>query len=265
MMLRSSRTRVAAGASRRRAAFVLGSLVATLLAACAPMAPRGMQGATFVPSPNFDERRPDLVVIHHTSSDSQQQALRTLTSPARKVSAHYLIGRDGQILQLVDERARAWHAGLSHWGGSTDVNSSSIGIELDNNGDEPFADAQIDALLVLLADLRTRYRLPAANFIGHADVAPARKADPSAWFPWRRLAEQGFGLWCDPPRPPAPEGFDLALALNALGYDPAAPDASRQAFLLHFARGDEALPHEEVSALAYCLAQKKPAASRYAR
>ena len=208
-------------------------------------------------SPNFDQRRPNLVVIHHTSNTNSAQALRTLTAPERKVSAHYLIDRDGTIVQLVSESERAWHAGKSWWGGISDVNSASLGIELDNSGSEIFADAQIDALLTLLADIRQRYPIPAANVIGHADVAPTRKDDPSPLFPWGRLAAAGFGLWCDSPLAPAPPGFDLALAIAALGYDTATPDASRRAFRRHYLGSDEAPPAERENALAYCLLQQK--------
>lgn len=228
-----------------------------LFTACAPIQRRSAPEVNWVASPNFDERRPNLVIIHHTSSDALDHALRTLTSPERKVSSHYLISRDGEILQLVDERARAWHAGKSWWGGITDVNSVSLGIELDNNGSEPFADVQIDALLSVLEGIRQRYPIPVANFIGHADVAPTRKDDPSAFFPWETLAERGFGVWCEEPLVPAPEGFDLALALTAIGYDPATPESSRQAFRLHFVRGDQDLPDEREKALAYCVLQKK--------
>ena len=238
--------------------------IATLLAACAPLSPRPasatgttLAGVSWQRSPNFDQRRPNLVIIHHTSNSTSAQALRTLTSPERKVSAHYLIDRNGSIVQLVSESDRAWHAGLSWWGGITDVNSSSIGIELDNTGSEPFADAQIDSLLALLTDIRQRYPIPAANFIGHADVAPTRKDDPSPLFPWARLAAAGFGLWCDSPQPSAPEGFDLALALAALGYDMATPDAAQRAFRHHYLGSDEAPPAEQENALAYCLLQKK--------
>lgn len=228
-----------------------------LLAACTPLPPKTAAMARWEPSPNFDQRRPNLVIIHHTGNDTLEQALRTLTTPARKVSSHYLIGRDGTVLQMVEDHARAWHSGKSWWGGFTDINSASLGIELDNNGREPFADAQIEALLALLTDIQQRYRIPPANFIGHADVAPTRKDDPSEWFPWQRLAAQGFGLWCDAPLPPAPIGFDLTLALTALGYDPATPDASRKAFRLHFVRGEQALSVEHERALAFCLLQKK--------
>ena len=237
--------------------FLIVAATGLLLNACAPIPRRPPPEINWVASPNFDERRPNLVIIHHTSDDTVDEALRTLTTPERKVSSHYLISRNGEILQLVEERARAWHAGKSWWGGVTDINSISLGIELDNNGGEPFAEAQIDALLGLLEGIRQRYPIPSANFIGHADVAPTRKDDPSALFPWEQLAARGFGLWCDEPLVPAPEGFDLALALTAIGYDPATPEASRQAFRLHFVRGD----HEEVDAyekaLASCLLQKK--------
>src|SRR3972149_1333212 len=133
-------------------------LAAVLLAACAPLPLTTSVPMQWQPSPNFDERRPNFVIIHATSNDTAEQALRTLTDPVRRVSAHYLIGRDGRIYQLVDERARAWHAGESKWGATTDLNSVSLGIELDNNGDEPFPDAQISALLTLLNDLTDRDR-----------------------------------------------------------------------------------------------------------
>lgn len=213
-------------------------LLAAALAACAPAPVRTTLPSTWHPSPNFDERRPNLVVIHHTSDDTAERALATLTDPLREVSAHYLVTREGAILQLVDERKRAWHAGVSHWGADFDVNSDSIGIELDNNGDEPFADAQIASLLALLADLKSRYGIPTANFVGHADVAPDRKVDPSRWFPWHALAEHGFGLWCESPPAQAPPGFDAVLALQALGYDASDPAAAIRAFDLHYGEGD---------------------------
>ncbi|QAU34926.1 N-acetylmuramoyl-L-alanine amidase [Janthinobacterium sp. 17J80-10] len=233
------------------------AFIAATLAACAPFRPDTALPVMVAASPNFDLRRPNLVIIHHTSSDTVERARHSLTSPDRAVSAHYLIGRDGRIFQLVAEQARAWHAGKSWWAGQTDINSASLGIELDNNGSEPFAEAQIEALLALLADIRQRHKIPAANFIGHADVAPTRKSDPSVFFPWQRLAQQGFGLWCDAPIAPAPPAFDLHLALTAIGYDPATPDASRQAFRLHFIRSVLAPTVDEEKALAFCLLQSK--------
>lgn len=231
--------------------------IAIAIGGCAPLKPDTTLPVVLMKSPNFDQRRPNLVILHHTTNDTVEQALHTLTSPIRAVSSHYLIARDGKIAQLVEENARAWHAGKSWWGGQTDINSASIGIELDNNGNEPFAEPQITALLALLDDIRNRYKIPPANFIGHADVAPTRKADPSVFFPWPILAQYGFGLWCERPFAPAPSGFNLQLALAAIGYDPTTPEASRQAFRLHYIRGEASLSDEEEISLAYCLLQKK--------
>lgn len=226
-------------------------------AACAPL-PQGPGVAVqWQASPNFDQRRPNFVVLHQTSNADAERALRTLTDPLKKVSSHYLIGRDGVIHYLVDERARAWHAGESWWGGLTDLNSASIGIELDNDGEEPFAGPQIAALLELLADLKARYRIPDANFVGHGDIAPRRKVDPSRHFPWQRLAQRGFGLWCDDPAP-APLVFDAMLGLQALGYEPGAGEAARRAFRRHW-RGDDATAEldEADRAMLYCLVRLK--------
>ena len=236
---------------------LLSLALASALGACAPLPQRAGIPTRWEPSPNFDQRRPGFVVIHYTSDDSTAQALRTLTDRASQVSAHYLVDRDGSILQLVDERERAWHAGVSRWGTASDLNSASIGIELDNNGREPYPQVQIDSLLRLLSDLRQRYRLPAASFLGHSDVAPGRKSDPGPLFPWRSLAAGGFGLWCDPPLPPSPPGFDALLGLRVLGYDVGQPQAALAAFRLHYApdeRADD--PIERDSELIHCLAGK---------
>ncbi len=213
----------------------------------------------WLPSPNFDERRPGFVIIHHTSSDTAARAIRILSDPGSKVSAHYVIDRDGRLVQLVDERARAWHAGDSRWGGIADLNSFSIGIELVNTGEEPFAEPQIVALLSLLAGLRERYRIPVANYLGHGDIAPGRKVDPSRSFPWQRLAAQGFGLWCEAPAPAAPPGLDAIGALQAFGYDVADVAAAATAFRRHF-RGEErsgAVLDETERALLACLLELK--------
>ncbi|MGZ5091149.1 MAG: N-acetylmuramoyl-L-alanine amidase [Burkholderiales bacterium] len=209
-------------------------------------------------SPNFDARRPNFVIIHHTSDGNAEEALDVLTDRERKVSAHYLIGRDGKLFQLVDEAARAWHAGESYWGGQRDMNSASIGIELDNDGNERFAEAQIETLVALLSDLKLRYSIPTANFLGHADIAPGRKTDPSRFFPWKRLAEQGFGLWCDPPYPPAPADVDTETLLQSLGYNVWNVDATISAFKLHFSPED---PTRQMSdndrSMLYCLVLQK--------
>jgi len=229
-----------------------------VVAGCAPLPERANVPVEQRPSPNYDERRPNYVILHHTSDDTAEEALRTLTDPFRRVSAHYLVARDGTIYLLVDELARAWHAGESYWGGDADINSVSIGIELDNNGEEPFADAQIKSLLALLADIKERYGIPTANFLGHGDVAPGRKVDPSRFFPWKRLAEHGFGLWCDPPYPEPPQGADAGLLLGALGYDISNLHAAISAFKRHFEPDNTS---EEMAqrdrALLYCLILEK--------
>jgi len=210
------------------------------------------------PSANFGVRRPNFVIIHHTAGNTAEDSLRTLTDPAMEVSSHYLIGRDGKLYYLVDELARAWHAGDSYWGGSTDLNSASIGIELDNNGDEAFAEPMIDALLLLLEDLKIRYKIPTANFLGHGDIIPGRKVDPSRWFPWQRLAERGFGLWCEPPYPPAPTDASDAFLLAAFGYDVSNPEAAVGAFRRHFLGEESASAlSERDRTLLHCLVMRK--------
>ena len=209
-----------------------------LLAACAQLPVYTTLTVDVRPSPNVGERRPNYVILHHTSNDTVERALATLTDPARGVSVHYLIARDGRIIYMVDELRRAWHAGDSYWGGNRDINSSSIGIELDNNGREPFAEAQIVALMALLGDLKARWAIPAANVLGHGDVAPGRKVDPSALFPWRRLATAGFGLWCEPPFDPVSAGVDDATLLSALGYDVTMPWSAVAAFKRRWAAED---------------------------
>lgn len=238
---------------------VVAWALAVLLTACAPTPERrGAPAAEWLPSPNFNERRPTYVVLHHTSNDTVERALRTLTDPVREVSAHYVIARDGKVFQLVDERYRAWHAGRSQWGSDFDLNSSSIGIELDNSGDEPYPQAQIDSLVRLLADIQARYRIPAPNFLGHADVSPGRKVDPSAWFPWRLLARYGFGLWCDPPFAPAPASFDPMLGLATLGYDTRNAAAAIHAYKLRFAPNDPGpILTQDDSERLYCLLARR--------
>ncbi|RNI33294.1 N-acetylmuramoyl-L-alanine amidase [Rufibacter immobilis] len=155
------------------------------------------QGDQWVGTTNFNMRKPNYVVIHHTAQNSTEQTLKTFTMPKTQVSAHYVIGRDGKVYHMLSDYLRAWHGGSGKWGNTTDLNSTSIGIELDNNGAEPFADAQISSLLQVLAILKKTHGIPAANFIGHSDIAPSRKVDPNPTFPWKRLAEAGYGIWYD--------------------------------------------------------------------
>jgi N-acetylmuramoyl-L-alanine amidase len=139
---------------------------------------------------------------------------------------------------MLSDYLRAWHAGAGKWGNVTDINSISIGIELDNNGFEPFTEAQINNLLVVLKALKKNYNIPAANFIGHADIAPARKVDPSRFFPWKLLAEQGFGYWYDTTHVKQPANFDAMQGLRIIGYDTKDSVAAIKAFKLHFVQQD---------------------------
>lgn len=155
------------------------------------------QGDYWVGATNFNMRKPNFVIIHHTAQNSTEQTLKTFTTPRTSVSAHYVIGRDGKVYHMLNDYLRAWHAGTGKWGNNTDINSSSIGIELDNNGAEPFSDLQINSLLSVLEMLKKKHGIPTANFIGHSDIAPTRKVDPNPTFPWKKMAENGFGLWYD--------------------------------------------------------------------
>jgi len=174
-------------------------------------------GRYWVGTTNFNLRKPNYVIIHHTAQDSTAQTLKTFTMASTQVSAHYVIGRDGRVYHMLNDYLRAWHGGVARWGNNTDINSSSIGIELDNNGTEPFAQTQIASLLQVLAGLKKAYGIPAANFIGHADIAPSRKNDPSAIFPWKQLADNGYGLWYDAGPLPSPNGYDPAVPADSAG------------------------------------------------
>lgn len=155
--------------------------------------------AIWHPSPNFGIRRdgltPSLIVIHYTAMDSAAAALQRLCDPSVEVSAHYLIGGDGTCWQMVAEDQRAWHAGAGQWCGQDDINSRSIGIELDNRGGHPFAEPQMAALEGLLAGIMHRWSIPADAVIGHSDMAPGRKIDPGPKFDWKRLARLGLCVW----------------------------------------------------------------------
>jgi N-acetylmuramoyl-L-alanine amidase len=221
--------------SKSPARLLLLSMLALLLASCAHAPPRNPL-AQWVPSPNHNAREAILVVIHATTQDSVEESLETLrtANSGGPVSAHYLIGRDGALYQLVAEDLRAWHAGPGAWGTISDVNSASIGIEIDNERGEPYTDAQVAAVIRLLGDLCARLDIPRTQVIGHSDLAPTRKVDPGAQFPWARLAQEGFGRWPRAPLTDPPAGFDPALALRLLGYSSDDHAAVIRAFHLHY-------------------------------
>ncbi len=186
------------------------------------------------PSPNFDTRLapPDMIVLHYTGMESGEAALARLRDPEAKVSAHYLVEEDGRIFSLVPDERRAWHAGVSFWKGQENLNGVSIGVEIVNPGHEfgyrPFPDAQIEAVITLLGDIRSRWQVPDSRILGHSDIAPGRKTDPGELFPWRTLAQAGHGLWVESgaaPGAPLAEGdegagvFALQAGLTRLGFD----------------------------------------------
>lgn len=229
-----------------RGLLLIPTLCAALAACVHAPAPERNPLAEWVPSANHNARKPVLIVLHATEQQSAQQSLDTLRSANRhgKVSAHYLIGDDGRLYQLVADTDRAWHAGAGSWGTIPEVNSASIGIEIDNAVGEPYTEAQIATLLHLLEDLTTRHGIPKTQVIAHADLAPTRKRDPGALFPWQRLAEAGFGLWPGNELHEPPPGFDPWLAMAAIGYPLQDRAAAVRAFHRRFrARDDGADPN----------------------
>ena len=210
------------------------------------------------PSPNFNERvgvdGPDILLMHYTGMQSCEAAVQRLTDPAARVSSHYTIDEDGTVYVHVDESLRAWHAGVSHWRGETDINSRSIGIEIVNPGHEfgyrAFPDVQIDAVMELSKGILSRHRIPPRNVIAHSDIAPGRKEDPGELFPWKRLAGVGIGIWVEAQavmgeslspgdRGDAVRALQVDLAAYGYGIDPTGDYEARTrdvviAFQRHF-------------------------------
>jgi len=194
------------------------------------------------PSPNFDDRTLPItmVVLHYTGMVDAASAIERLADAEAKVSAHYVVTEDGQVIRMVAEEKRAWHAGRSWWRGITDINSASIGIEIVNPGHEfgyrPFPEAQVDAVIELLGGIVPRYGITRGNVVGHSDVAPARKEDPGELFPWYRLAKLRLAL----PRPnrnlmdPLWSDAGFLLALERFGYDVTDGVAAVRAFQRRF-------------------------------
>ena len=159
---------------------------------------------SFEPSPNFGPRRSgydtaDMLVLHYTGMESTAAAVDWLTRAESSVSAHYLVDEAGVITQMVLEEKRAWHAGVSHWDGEDDINSCSIGIEIQNLGHErgypDFPVPQIEAVTALCKDICFRLEIVPARLLAHSDVAPERKPDPGEKFPWHFLHRNGIGVW----------------------------------------------------------------------
>lgn len=190
------------------------------------------QNTVWRPSPNFGPRRnktkPQLILLHYTAMKDAQSALERLCDPLTEVSAHYLIGRHGTVWQLVHEDKRAWHAGAGEWRGLGDVNSRSIGIELDNDGKQPFSHPLMIALEQLMPEIMLRWSIGPDGVIGHSDMAPDRKFDPGPRFDWNRLARQGLAVWPNPQDTMEPGDF-FSDAVH-FGY----PNGPSQAVLAAF-------------------------------
>lgn len=158
------------------------------------------------PSPNVEPRRPgftiDTLILHYTGLPDAATAIDVLSRPDCKVSCHYVLDLDGTVIQMVPEALRAWHAGLSVWHGVTDINSCSIGIEIQNVGHTAgypdFPDVQMGVLEALCRDICARNTIRPERVLAHSDIAPARKHDPGEKLDWKRLAQAGVGHWVSP-------------------------------------------------------------------
>ncbi|MGQ3076491.1 MULTISPECIES: N-acetylmuramoyl-L-alanine amidase [Rhizobium/Agrobacterium group] len=162
--------------------------------------------AEVCPSPNHGERvgveRPDILLLHYTGMPSAEGAQAWLCAPESQVSSHYLVHEDGRVVQMVPEERRAWHAGKSIWGGETDINSRSIGIEIANAGHPgglpDFPEKQLESVIELCLECVSRHGIAPERVLAHSDVAPIRKVDPGENFPWNRLHTAGVGHWVEP-------------------------------------------------------------------
>ena len=194
------------------------------------------------PSPNHDARAGqtiDMLVLHYTGMQSLEEAVVRLTNPDAKVSAHYLVAESGEVFRMVDEKDRAWHAGVSFWRGETNINARSIGVEIENPGHafgyRPFPEVQISSLILLCRKILRQHTIPSRNVVGHSDVAPARKEDPGELFDWPRLAENGIGFWPKSVSGPVQQtDFEPVTALSTIGYDVGDIRAALMAFQRHF-------------------------------
>ena len=216
-------------------------------------------------SPNFGSRpnkEIDTIVIHYTEMASEMAAIQKLCDPDAIVSAHYVIAKSGEIFQLVEDEKRAHHAGQSWWQGRNNVNDFSIGIELDNNGNEPFTPDLMNSLILLCLHLVEKYQIQPFNIVAHSDIAPLRKIDPGIYFDWLRLADNKIGIM---PRmnlfKPSNKQVDIkyiALLLTKFGYEPALLekyDAKMieclKAFSIHFLR--EEFQEANLEKISYAL------------
>lgn len=219
-------------------------------------------GLTFaedwVGTPNMGLRRPNYVIIHHTATNGFQEVIQEfINTGGREASSHYLICKDGTVYHLLNDLLRSHHAGDSKWGNNTDINSSSIGIEIVNNGNQSYTFEQLNSLTILLDRLKNEYKIPAANFIGHGDIAPTRKIDPGSLFPWKQLSKKGFGLWWDDTTNiTVPPDFNYMMALRIVGYDITSSGSAIAAFRRHFMQVSKSVMTPDAIKILYTLYRK---------
>ena len=155
-------------------------------------------------SPNYSnklrkKKEIKFIIIHYTGMQSEIESIKRLKNPKFKVSCHYIINRKGRIIQIVQDKKVAWHAGRSKWKKFTNLNKNSIGIELVNKGYEfgyqNYTKEQIKSLIELCKNLKKKYSIKKENFLGHSDIAPLRKIDPGEKFPWKKLSNHKLGNW----------------------------------------------------------------------
>ena len=144
------------------------------------------------------------LIYHYTGMASEKKAIQRLTSKSSRVSCHYFIRRNGEIINMVPDKFIAWHAGVSSWKNHKNLNDKSIGIEIQNSGHygkyEKYSNKQIKSLLILSKILKKKYNIKCKNFLGHSDIAPKRKRDPGEKFPWKYLATHKIGIWNNLPK-----------------------------------------------------------------
>ena len=159
---------------------------------------------TFNYSPNFDLKKRDkskikYLIYHYTGMKSEKGALRRLTNINSKVSCHYFIKKNGEVIKIVPELYVAWHAGISFWKKDRLLNKKSIGIEISNpglqNGYLNFSKTQINSIILLSKKIIKKYKISKFNILGHSDISPLRKKDPGEKFPWQYLSENNISIW----------------------------------------------------------------------
>lgn len=185
--------------------------------------------------PHYEERNTDIdMLIYHCSVCSPEQMIKVLDE--EKLSAHYIVDTKGNIIQLVEDEKKAWHAGMSYWRGRKNLNTYSIGIELcsPSFGQGEYTNKQIGSLIELSKELINKYNIPASNILGHSDIAPTRKPDPGISFPWKKLAENGIGLWFDIGDSQKVEENNIEKLLGEIGYETVDLAATSYAFCRHF-------------------------------